>query len=134
MIELKKSTELFEKSLQTLTDILQQRKKSVDKDILRDATIQRFEYNADVFWKLLKVFLFHQHGMACQSPKSCIREAFNNGLVNEQECALLLEMMDDRNLTSHTYHFDLFEKIFIKIIDYEKIMREVLNRIKNSIN
>jgi hypothetical protein len=26
----------------------------VDKDILRDATIQRFEYNADVFWKLPK--------------------------------------------------------------------------------
>jgi len=49
MIELKKSIELFEKSLQTLTDILQQKKESVDKDILRDATIRRFEYNADVF-------------------------------------------------------------------------------------
>ena len=98
--------------------------------IVRDATIQRFEYSFEIFWKFVKEYLRVKEGIICNSPKSCFREAFNVKLLTEEETITALEMTDDRNLTSHTYHEEVAEEIYRKIKVYSKLMEKVYQNLK----
>ncbi len=102
--------------------------------IVRDAAIQRFEYTFEIFWKLLKEYLKVKEGIICNSPKSCFREAFNVKLLIEEETTKALEMTDDRNLTSHTYHEKVAEEIYSKIKDYYKFMNKVYQDMNKMLN
>ncbi len=93
--------------------------------IVRDATIQRFKYSFEIFWKFVKEYLRVKEGVICHSPKSCFREAFNVKLLTEEETVTTLEMTDDRNLTSHTYHEEVAEEIYRKIKGYSELMDRV---------
>jgi nucleotidyltransferase substrate binding protein (TIGR01987 family) len=115
-----------ERALKTLDEIL----KEPYSVIVRDATIQRFEYTFEVFWKTLKEYLYEVEGIVCNSPKSCFREALSVGLLNDEQTVTCLEMTDDRNLTSHTYLEEVAEKIYMKIKDYYDLMSNVFNHIK----
>ena len=54
-------------------------------------------------------------------------------LLNKDQTQTCLRMIDDRNLTVHTYDEELAEKIFSKIKEYAKIMHILLTRIENKI-
>ncbi len=125
METLKLRIETTEKALKTLKAITEE-PYSV---IVRDAAIQRFEYTSETFWKVVKGYLDVQEGIVCNSPKSCFKEAFKVGLLSEEETVKILEMVDDRNLTSHTYHEEVAEEIYRRTKDYWKLMDEVCRRI-----
>ena len=65
----------------TLGDIL----KEPFSVIVRDATIQRFEYTFEALWKFLKEYLSDHEGIISNSPKSCFREIFSLGILGEGE-------------------------------------------------
>lgn len=109
----------FGKALSSLEDILRE-EFSV---IVRDASIQRFEYTVEVFWKCLKEYLASYEGIACYSPKSCIREYHATGKLSDSQTELLLKMIDDRNLTAHTYHESVSEEIYKNIPKYYDLMK-----------
>ena len=70
--------------------------------IVREGMIQRFEYTYELGWKVLKDYL-HQAGFGdVRSPRDTIRRAFEQELIADGTAWLL--MLDDRNLTSHTYN------------------------------
>jgi nucleotidyltransferase substrate binding protein (TIGR01987 family) len=71
--------------------------------IVRDAVIQRFEYTFDLLWKCVRAVLAEAHGLECNSPKSCFREAFSVRLSDAGDTEALLEMTDDRNATTRIY-------------------------------
>ena len=96
---------------------------------LRDATIKRFEYTFDTFWKFLKEYLKVKKGMPVNSPKDCFQEIFSHDYSSEEETVKLLEMTDSRNETVHTYKKDLAEKIYSKIKGYYELMNNVIQRI-----
>jgi nucleotidyltransferase substrate binding protein (TIGR01987 family) len=98
--------------------------------VIRDAAIQRFEYTTEALWKCLQTYLQEKEGIDCYSPKSCLREAKNVGLLDEQETVAALEMVDDRNMTSHTYHEELAEKIYRRLTEYAGIMQKLLEGMK----
>jgi hypothetical protein len=62
-------------------------------------------------------------------PPSPVKEAFKVGLLSEEETVKALEMADNRNLTSHTYHEEVAEEIYRQVGDYWKLMDEVFRRI-----
>jgi nucleotidyltransferase substrate binding protein (TIGR01987 family) len=70
-----------EKALETLREVLEEQY-SV---IVRDATIQRFEYTFEIFWKLLKEYLYAHEGIECNSPKSCFRAVLSVGLLSDKK-------------------------------------------------
>jgi len=107
----------------TLRDILEAEKTVVT----RDAAIQRFEYTTEAVWKCLQLYLKERDGIECYSPKMCLREAKNVGLLDEQETVLALEMIDDRNMTSHAYHEEVAEKIYVKLPLYAGVMNKLLD-------
>jgi len=114
------------KALSTLKDIL----KEPYSVIVRDATIQRFEYTFESLWKYLKTFLKESEGVIANSPKAVFKECFNALLFDEELTTTCLEMTDMRNETAHTYQEFVSEKIFKKIPDYVIVMDKILNTLK----
>ena len=98
---------------------------------LRDSLIKRFEYSIDVFWKYLRLHLIERQGMEPAPPKTTIRNAFEVGLLSDDETTTILDMIDNRNLTSHTYNESLAEKVSEEIPDYFKVMKKVLARFES---
>ncbi len=92
----------------------------------RDATIQRFEFTVEILWKTLKAYLKIKEGIDCRSPKGCIKDFFSAGYLNEYEVKILLEMIDDRNMTSHTYHEEVAEKIFKDLKIYIPVIEKLI--------
>lgn len=102
--------------------------------IVRDGSIQRFEYSFESTWKLLKLYLAQYEGIICNSPKRCFREALNVGLLSEEETLTALTMTDDRNLTSHTYIENVAVSIYQKLPRYAALMEKLLNQIQQQLD
>ena len=126
MEKLKERLEVFEAALKTLEEINRQPAST----IVRDATIQRFEYTTETAWKALKHFLLEHEGIECNTPKGCARECFKAGLLDEEETNELLRLINDRNLSSHTYIQELAQKIASTIPEYTCLLRKIADRIE----
>ena len=128
-----KQLEDFEKSVSRLEEALrlaEERRNTELYPFLRDSSIQRFEFTFEIFWKLVKTAMREFEGVECNSPKSCMRELFKNQYVSEEEVRKLLEMVDDRNLTTHTYNEELAEELFKRLEAYAELMRSVVGRLR----
>lgn len=122
MEKLKLASRQFNRSLKTLEEILAETEPSV---IVRDASIQRFEYTFETAWKFLKQYLYVHEGVDCNSPKSCFRQALKSGFLDELETESALRMCDDRNLTSHTYIEALSRQIFSRLPQYLGVLKKI---------
>lgn len=99
-------------------------------DLQRDAAIQRFEYVFETTWKAAQSYLRETEGIDEGSPKSVIRACFRVGLLGEDETELGLEMVDDRNLTVHTYNEELAREIHARLPAYAELDRAWLQRMQ----
>lgn len=102
------------------------------KRIVRNSTIQCFEFSFDFFWKTLKVYLNDIEKVSLDSPfpRNIFRTCAQAGIISEQEAMQAADMLDSRNLTSHTYHEDLAQSIANKIPHYYNLMHSITNRLK----
>jgi nucleotidyltransferase substrate binding protein (TIGR01987 family) len=64
--------------------------------------IQAFEYTHELAWNTLKDFLDERGAHNLYGSKDTTREAFKRGLIENGEA--WMEMINSRNLTSHTYN------------------------------
>ena len=107
---------------------LERLKEALDEDlskgnIIVDGAIQRFEFTFELAWKLAKAML-NYNGLEADSPRPVIKEAFKANIIKDGQS--WIDMLEDRNKTSHIYdeaqavgiynkikenHFELF-KIF----------------------
>src|SRR3990172_7848592 len=89
----------FEKALESLEEIL----KHTKDDVVRDATIQRFEYTYELAWKMIKRHLdwAGNPNTASLSKRDLFREAAKTGIIADAEA--WFEYHQARNETSHTY-------------------------------
>jgi len=81
-------------------------------DLDRDGVIQRFEFTFELLWKTAKIFLEYE-GFRCVSPRSCIKEGVRREILLEGE--VLLDMLEDRNKTTHIYDEHTAKEIFERI-------------------
>ncbi|OHC69690.1 MAG: hypothetical protein A2045_10900 [Rhodocyclales bacterium GWA2_65_20] len=100
--------------------------------LVRDASIQRFEYSFEAVWKAAQLVLRIRYGMELGAPKPIIRACFENGILDETQTRLALAMTDHRNLTSHTYNEVLAEEIFAAIPAYRELMAAWLTNLAAS--
>ncbi|RKY41997.1 MAG: nucleotidyltransferase [Candidatus Makaraimicrobium thalassicum] len=117
------------RSLETLQFILKQ----PSSTIVRDATIQRFEYTFEALWKFLKEYLKEKEGLIRNSPKACFKEIFSLGFLNEEDTTACLEMTDRRNDTSHTYKEEVARIIYSKMKEYFSLMRMLSDKFTDRI-
>jgi nucleotidyltransferase substrate binding protein (TIGR01987 family) len=95
-----------------------------------DASIQRFEFCIELFWKNFKNFgaLF---GKESPSPRDAIMTAFALKWIDNEH--LWLSMLKDRNATSHTYKKIKADEIYARIHLYYPEMCQIYNRLQGVI-
>ena len=77
-----------------------------------DGAIQRFEFTFEQAWKSIKKFL-EDEGIICRSPKSCLKEAYAVGFINNEQ--IWLKMLTDRNRSVHIYDMETSREVFENI-------------------
>ncbi len=92
----------------------------------KDATIQRFEFCFELSWKLLQAYSKEQ-GINCYSPRNCIRESHNLGIIKNTE--KWFDFLNARNLTTHTYSQEIADKIYEKAKIFPSYIDNILENI-----
>ena len=78
----------------------------------KEGLVQRFEYTFELSWKTVKDYL-ESKGVATQFPGEAVKEAFASGVLADGEA--WIDMLDNRNLMSHTYQEEVFREVVDKI-------------------
>lgn len=80
----------------------------------QEGTIHRFEFVLELAWKTMKDFLEHE-GKVIQplTPRQVIKESFAAGVVADGQ--VWIDMLDHRNLLSHSYDAATFEQALLAI-------------------
>jgi nucleotidyltransferase substrate binding protein (TIGR01987 family) len=117
----------YKKALSQLT-------KFIDKGELNEleemGLIQAFEYTHELAWNLLKDYLQDQGTQNITGSKDAVRNAFKVGLIEDGET--WMEMIQDRNRTSHTYNESTAKAIATNITSrYFALFVEFCDRMDN---
>lgn len=99
----------LEKAVVSLDEVL-----GIDKTVIvRDATIQRFEYTYELCWKMMKRFLVMDEGrekVESLHRKDLFRLAAEKGLIGD--AAAWFDFHQARNETSHTSEEERAEQVY----------------------
>lgn len=119
----------LEKALRALKVMVE---KPMDEDRSNiDAAIQRFEFCVELFWKTLKHILAEK-GVDVRYPRDTLQEAFAGKLISQE--SVWLSMLQDRNLTSHTYNEELADEIYNHIVNtYYFLLQETFEQLKKTV-
>ncbi len=109
----------FKKSLQRLAEVLKEEKTITT----RDSAIKRFEFTVELAWKSIQQFLRAEE-IICRSPKQCLEAAFKFGLIKDDP--VWTKIIDDRNLTVHTYNEEVAETIYTNLSQYLEPLKALL--------
>ncbi len=102
----------------------------IDNELLVDGTIQRFEFCIELFWKALRRVLL-ENGIEAGTPKEAIQKAYQAKWINGEK--MWIQMLRDRNLTSHTYEEETANDIYSRIPDYYDMMLDTLKSLEQRI-
>lgn len=81
------------------------------EDVYLDLIVKRFEFTYEMSWKALKRYLEFL-GFEPKNPRATFKEAYSQGLIEDEDT--WLEMIEQRNLTSHIYDESEIEEILNK--------------------
>ncbi|MCK5632296.1 HI0074 family nucleotidyltransferase substrate-binding subunit [bacterium] len=97
----------------------------------RDSLIQRFEFSSDLFWKYLKLFLADElnQNIEFNAPKGVIRQACKAKMLTEEDTSQILDMIKDRNMSSHIYKEEIADQIALEIAKYHAIMKKYTQKL-----
>lgn len=113
-------------AIQRLHEVIERSK--VDKnDYVLDASVKRFEFVIELFWKTLTKILKHEK-IESNSPKDVLSKAFQFSLIDDEK--MWLGMLDDRNNTSHVYKYDDAKQVFENIKLYLPILEKTYNKLE----
>lgn len=100
-------------------------------EFMRDSAIQRFEFTFELLWKSLKAFS-DESGLRVHSPREALRSGFRLDIIADDPA--WFRMLEDRNLTSHTYKVDLAEAIYERLPDHAQLIRDALDELRSRIS
>jgi nucleotidyltransferase substrate binding protein (TIGR01987 family) len=112
-------------ALATLNELVHKPERS---KVERDAAIQRFEYTFEAVWKAAQLYLREVEGLEVGSPKRAARAALQVGLFDAAHARRALAMVDDRNLTVHTYKESLAEEISSRLPAHALLLQHWLDQ------
>jgi len=85
-----------------------------DRD--RAGIIQAFEFTFELCWKAFRQLAAAQ-GIAVVSPRQSLEAALQLKLIDPAEETTWLEMLHDRNMTSHLYQETVAHEISGRVVD-----------------
>ena len=100
----------------------------------RAGLVQTFVFTYELSWKTLQALLAFL-GFTANSPRVTIRQAFEAGYLDGDDCVALLRALDNRNRLSHIYSVDEAQYAEDLIKDeYLEVLRRLqitLERVRN---
>ncbi len=91
--------------------------------------IKAFEYTFELAWNTMRDLLRSQGDLSLLGSRDTLREAFRLGLISNGEVWML--MIQDRNLTNHTYNRSTADAICQSItITYFACFQELRQRLR----
>ena len=82
----------------------------------KEGVIQRFEYCFELAWKTIKDYMESCGAtFATVTPKTVLKDAFQAKVIEDGQ--VWIDMLNHRNLLSHTYNFANFEEAVNAIHD-----------------
>jgi len=98
----------FDRAFVLLRDAMENGPDSLNQ-LEKDGVIQRFEFSIELAWKTLKDYM-EEDGFvfATITPRQVLKEAFAAKILKDGQ--VWMDMLDHRNLLSHTYDFAKFEE------------------------
>lgn len=91
------------------------------KPYVLDATIHRFEFCYELCWKTLKYLLAHEGKTDINSPREVFKAAYSLHWIDNEE--LWIDMINSRNLTTHTYRESTAQEVYDDITSFYPALR-----------
>lgn len=116
----------FQKAFEKFAKVVEEKEEYFNRgfgDIYLDLVVKRFEFTYEMSWKALKRYLDYM-GMDCAGPRNCFKEAFAQKVIGSQD--IWMDMIEQRNLSSHIYDEDEIKEILGKIADYKNAFQDLL--------
>ena len=105
----------FSKALRTLEKAVALAAERPLSELEQQGLIQGFEFTHELAWNVLKDFLEEKGVAGLIGSRDATRSAFRNGLIEEGE--IWMDMIKDRNLSSHTYQLELATRIAGNVLE-----------------
>ena len=102
------------KAFLTLTEAVQLAQVRTLSRLEQQGLIQGFEFTHELAWNVLKDYLENKGISGLIGSKDATRSAFKNGLIGHGED--WMNMIEARNLSSHTYNLETAQEIADDII------------------
>ncbi|HHB92705.1 MAG TPA: hypothetical protein ENK59_05785 [Thioploca sp.] len=99
-------------------------------DVYLDIVVKRFEFTYEMAWKALKRNLSFL-GIEAKNPRMVFKEAYLQNLIEDE--AIWLNMIDQRNISSHIYDEFEIKNILTKIENYKRAFIKLHENITKSI-
>lgn len=104
----------YGKALSRLTDAVRLAQERPLSDLEKQGLIQAFEFTHELAWNVLRDFFVWQGSQNIMGSRDASRQAFAKGLIEDGEG--WMEMIQSRNLTSHTYNEEIADLIVQRIL------------------
>ena len=104
----------FNRALHQLTLAVELSAQRPYTDLEKQGVIQGFEFVHELAWNVLKDFLEYEGIADIVGSRGAVREAFKRGVIADGE--VWMDMIDKRNLTSHTYNAELAQSLVTTIV------------------
>lgn len=105
----------FERAVALLREPFQRDVESLS-NLEKEGTVQRFEFTVELAWKTLKDYLEHEGQLIDPvTPRNVVKEGFAARILGDGQ--VWIDMLDHRNLLSHTYDEATFDSAVLAIRD-----------------
>jgi len=117
----------FESALKQLADDVATAKQRKLSRLERQGLIQSFEFTHELAWNVLKDYFQYQGNPDIRGSRDATREAFRFNLIDDGNA--WMDMIQSRNLSSHTYHEDIAIEIADKTVSvYFELFQKLYNK------
>lgn len=99
-------------------------------DAIESGQIQKFEFTVESLWKTMKIFLWEKDRVELTTPGAVMRAfcSAQYGAMDNYE--LLMQMLKDRNITSHVYRESDMKKVHEQLPVYATLMHRIFDIMK----
>ena len=112
-IRWKQRLQNYKKAFATLKNAVELAATRELSDLEKQGAIQSFEFTFELAWNVMKDYLEEQGITGIIGSKGAVRQAFNQGLIEDGQ--VWLDMIKDRNLAAHSYDEETAKELLVAI-------------------
>jgi nucleotidyltransferase substrate binding protein (TIGR01987 family) len=118
---------IFKNAIVRMAEVIAITKQRPLNQFERDSLIKRFEFTYEMAWKLMMSYEKDNGVIGLAGSKDVVRQAFSLSLIDNGDA--WMEMIDDRNRTTHIYDDEMAADVIDEIIHtYHPLFVELENK------